>query len=115
MRDGSSGFGGGPFGGMGPNMGMGMGMGRDHMIARGGQLVVAGSVVGQWGPNFGGRGGHGGAQTWSSRGTRGGKKKNKDKKEKKEKVVEEDNEDVKIMTVKEVLSKEKKDLTVNEE
>ena len=109
------GFGGGPFGGMGPNMGMGMGMGRDHMIARGGQLVVAGSVVGQWGPNFGGRGGHGGAQTWSSRGTRGGKKKNKDKKEKKEKVVEDDNEDVKIMTVKEVLSKEKKDLTVNEE
>lgn len=34
----------------------GMNLMNQGMLARGGQLVVAGSVVGQWGANFGGRG-----------------------------------------------------------
>jgi len=82
--------------------------------------VVAGSVVGQWGPNYGGGRGRisGGNRV---RGTRAGKK-NKEKKEQKEdkRAGDEDdnndkNEDVKIMTVKEVLSKDKKNLIANEE
>ena len=48
------------------------------MVARGGQLVVAGSVVGQWGANFGGQSGKL-AGNQRVRGNRGGKK-NKDKK-----------------------------------
>ena len=39
------------------------------MMSRGGQLVVAGSVVGQWGANFGGgRGGGGGMSRGGGRG-----------------------------------------------
>ena len=102
--------------GMGPFGGRHMG----GMVARGGQLVVAGSVVGQWGPNYGGGRGRisGGNRV---RGTRAGKK-NKEKKEQKEdkSAGDEDdnndkNKDVKIMTVKEVLSKDKKNLIANEE
>ena len=69
---------------------------------------MAGSVVGQWGANYGqGRGASSGNRT---RGTRAGKKN----KEKKEKLVD-DNKEEKVI-VKEVLSKDKKELaTANEE
>ena len=99
-------FPGGPMGGMG----------------RGGQLIVAGSVVGQWGANYGhARGGDAGVR---GRGTRGGKK-NKEKKEKevekeKEKKVgdnedDNNNDDVKVMVVKGVLTKDKMSAIANEE
>ena len=77
------------------------GMGRG-MVARGGRLVIAGSVVGEWGPNFGGRGGHNNR----FRGTKAGKKV-KEKKAMKEEVketVENENNDKKV----EILSKDKK-------
>ena len=65
-------------------------------------------MVGQWGANYGqGRGAAAGNRT---RGTRAGKKN----KEKKEKLVD-DNKEEKVI-VKEVLSKDKKELaTANEE
>ena len=71
------------------------------IVARGGQLVVAGSVVGQWGANFGG-GGQKLATGQRVRGNRGGKK-NREKKEKQD----HGDDDVKVMLVKEVLLKEK--------
>ena len=83
-------------------------MGGGGLVARGGQLVVAGSVVGQWGANYGG-----GAQKLATgqrvRGNRGGKK-NREKKERQD----QDDDDVKVMMVKEVMTKEK-DLTKSEE
>ena len=104
---GGRGFG-SPFGGGMRMGGMGRGMG-GGMMARGGKLVVAGSVVGQWGPNFGGGRGNG-----RPRGTRAGKQ-TKEKKErmKKEKENEEksgEKKEDKIIEVKEVLSKDKKDI-----
>ena len=110
------GFPGGPMGGMGEG--------------RGGQLIVAGSVVGQWGTNYGQtRGWAGPAQ---GRGTRGGKKNKEKKLEEVKKEIKEKNqekaklkkevkdieddedEDVKVMTVKEILTKDK-NANANEE
>ena len=109
---------GGPFSG-GP-----MGAGR------GGQLIVAGSVVGQWGTNYGQTRGWAGPAT--GRGTRGGKKnkekkleevkkeikeKNQEKANVKKEIrdIEDDDEDVKVMTVKEILTKDKKSASAIEE
>ena len=97
---------------------------------RGGQLIVAGSVVGQWGTNYGQtRGWAGPAQ---GRGTRGGKKTKEKKLEEVKKEIKEKNqekakvkkeikdieddedEDVKVMTVKEILTKDK-NANANEE
>ena len=66
----------------------------------GGRLVVAGSVVGQWGP---------GASPARSRGSRAGRKT----REKKEKVSPEKEEqtDTKIISVKQVLVKKEPVLT----
>ena len=97
---------------------------------RGGQLIVAGSVVGQWGTNFGQTRGWAGPAT--GRGTRGGKKnkekkleevkkeikeKNQEKANVKKEIrdIEDDDEDVKVMTVKEILTKDKKSASANEE
>jgi hypothetical protein len=99
---------------------------------RGGQLIVAGSVVGQWGTNYGQTRGWAGSVT--GRGTRGSeeikekkleevKKEIKEKNQEKAKLKKEikdiedddDNEDVKVMTVKEILTKDKKSAVANEE
>merc|ERR1719348_2555163 len=100
---------------MGMNRNMGMNMnpwgpntrgigGPGGMMARGGQLVVAGSVVGQWGANWG-RGGpmaHGQTQQ-RMRGNRGGRKV-REKKEEEEEAMKE-KEKIKILT-KEKMRKE---------
>jgi len=75
--------------------------GQSGLVARGGQLVVAGSVVGQWGANYG-AGGQRLATGQRVRGNRGGKK-NKEKRDKQEPG----DEDVKVITVKELMVKEK--------
>ena len=97
---------------------------------RGGQLIVAGSVVGQWGTNYGQTRGWAGPAT--GRGTRGGKKnkekkleevkkeikeKNQEKANVKKEIrdIEDDDEDVKVMTVKEILTKDKKSASAIEE
>ena len=69
-------------------------------VGRGGQLVVAGSVVGQWGP-----------PPARARGSRAGRKT----KEKKEKVSQEKQErpDIKTLSVKQVLVKKEPDLPEN--
>jgi len=102
---------------MGMNMNMNMGMNRNMamnmnpwgpntrgmggpggLMARGGQLVVAGSVVGQWGANWG-RGGPMGAghqrdlTQQRMRGNRGGRKVRE-----KEEEVRKENEKIKILT-----------------
>ena len=80
----------------GPNT-RGMG-GPGGLMARGGQLVVAGSVVGQWGANWG-RGGPMGAghqrdlTQQRMRGNRGGRKVRE-----KEEEVRKENEKIKILT-----------------
>ena len=83
----------------GPNT-RGMG-GPGGLMARGGQLVVAGSVVGQWGANWGRGGGpmsmhhQRGLTQQRMRGNRGGKKV-REKKE--EEGVMKENEKIKILT-----------------
>merc|ERR1719341_1692574 len=83
----------------GPNT-RGMG-GPGGLMARGGQLVVAGSVVGQWGANWGRGGGpmsmhhQRGLTQQRMRGNRGGKKV-REKKE--EEGVKKENEKIKILT-----------------
>ena len=86
----------------GPNT-RGMGGPGGRLMARGGQLVVAGSVVGQWGANWGRGGGGGhmgmppirGLNQQRMRGNRGGKQV-REKKEEEE--VKNENEKIKILT-----------------
>ena len=93
---------GGRFGGPGGYFG-----GPNNMVARGGQLVVAGSVVGQWGANWGPGGARLGGQVGPRlRGNRGGRKV----REKKEEENKEREEKIKILT--KVKSEKEEDVVV---